>query len=625
MSKINILDSSVFNRIAAGEVVENPRSIVKELVENSIDAGADAITVEIREGGINYISVTDNGKGIEKEDLPIAFLPHATSKIHDMKDLDAITTLGFRGEALPSIASVARVEMHSRTAENELGYKIVLNNGNITEMGECGSPFGTKIIVRNLFQNIPARAKFLRKPKMEESDISEFVVKIILANPSVKIKYIADDKVIYQSDGNSIQSAVYSVYGGKFFENLAEVSYTAPDIQLFGFIAKPNFTKHNRTYQTLIVNGRYISNADISYCIQQCYQPYLMKRQFPAYILYLTLPPDMVDVNVHPNKLDVRFAGEKRLKGILYHTVKSKVDALATLPTSYSPQFQDAPFIISRQTDIVPTKSEIPANPTAVFQPIVHTSHFPKQESPVRIGEENIIQTRLTTEFSQAAASNIADAHPSNTLNEKRPLSVEDTQILSFCDDNLPIRYAGKLFNTYLIAECGQYFYIIDQHAAHEKILYDKLVKQVDAGDTAVQDLLIPYIFDVTATEKVILQEILPEINRCGFKIDPLSGCSFSLYGIPACCADINLQTFVSVLLDNIDTPKKNSDFLKEKLMQAACKSAVKGEEDLSENEINKLITEMQQSNSTKFCPHGRPIIMQCTIADLEKLFKRTI
>ena len=615
MSKINVLDSVIFNRIAAGEVVENPRSIVKELVENAIDAGADSITVEIRGGGIDYICVSDNGSGIAREDMPVAFMPHATSKIRSLKDLEAISTLGFRGEALPSIASVADVEMISRTRESELGYKITLSDGAITDEGECGASCGTKVTVRNLFAKIPARAKFLRKVQSEESSVTEFIIKIILSKPYLKFKYIADGETVYLSDGTGVQSAIYSVYGSEFSNNMAEISYAAPGLSLSGYICRPDYTKHSRNYQTLIVNGRYIVNADISYCIQQCYQNYLMKRQFPAYVLYLDLPADMVDVNVHPNKLDVRFSGEKRLKGVIYNAIKEKVDFMATEPIEFvsqaSPTFEP---IVEQKTNVEKSSVLVEEKPSINIK-----SMFWGKPMVAESGRVSAKLNDFVRSVEYCAAKEPIVSPVSNTqTNTETTLAEFDL----FGGEN--VACVGKLFNTYLIAECGDDFYLIDQHAAHEKLLYDKLAEQFESGELAVQDLLVPYIFEVSPSEKVALSETLPKLSEFGFKIDALSGNAFSLYALPVCCSDIDLKHFMAVLLSDMEIGKRGFDFVKEKLMQAACKSAVKGEDDLAKSEIDKLLAQMRKADLTRFCPHGRPIIIKFSKHDLEKLFKRS-
>ncbi|MDE7395905.1 MAG: DNA mismatch repair endonuclease MutL, partial [Clostridiales bacterium] len=474
MKTINVLDASIFNRIAAGEVVENPRSIVKELVENSIDAGADTITVEIRGGGIAYIAVSDNGKGLSREDMALAFLPHATSKIASVDDLDAIRTLGFRGEALPSIASVASVEMVSRMADNELGYTMALQNGKIMQEGECGAPYGTKVVVRNLFADIPARAKFLRKPQAEEGSITEFIEKMILSNPSIKFKYVADGEIVYHSSGTDAKSALFELYGTRFVDNTEEVLQAQPDVTVRGLIGKPNFTKHNRTYQTLVVNGRYVVNSEFSYCIQQCYQPYLMKRQFPVYLLYIDLPADRVDVNVHPNKMDVRFADERLIKGIVYNLVKKTVDRLAAEPMQFLPPLSDEPFV--NEPKPAESAATLQKNEAAsAFEPILPKVHAYSAPLPreTKVAESTPMRARLNELMREYKIESRTNAQPNGAsvripaMPKIQPPHYEQADIGLQAE----VRYAGKLFNTYLLIEKNDDVYLIDQHAAHEKLL----------------------------------------------------------------------------------------------------------------------------------------------------------
>lgn len=375
-------------------------------------------------------------------------------------------------------------------------------------------------------------------------------------------------------------------------------------------VGKPNFTKHNRTYQTLIVNGRYVVHADISFCLQQCYQTYLMKRQFPTYVLYIDIPPDMVDVNVHPNKLEVRFVAEKRLKGILYNTVKQKIDALALEPVESSVAQMPEPIPETKATTM-------PTSPPR-FVPV---SPF-VAEKKTTMSEPTFLQSKLP-HFGQSVTVRSTGTPLSSSETVATVTQPVPPQKDLFASQEYPARYAGKLFNTYLLVESGNTFYIIDQHAAHEKLLYDRLVAQVEQGENAVQDLLIPYIFEVSPTERDFLTENLAAIADCGFKIDRLSGCSFSLYALPACCVDINLKQFVALLVDTSEGKKTSALFLKEKLMQAACKSAVKGEDDLSQSEIDSLLQQMRESDTAKYCPHGRPTVIRCERTDLEKLFKR--
>ena len=334
MNQIKVLDKSIYNRIAAGEVVERPLSIVKELVENSIDAGATAISIDIKEGGMKRISVSDNGKGIVPEDVPTAFLAHATSKISSVDDLDSISTLGFRGEALPSISAVSVVKMNTRTAGSQTGFTYTVDNGVVVDSGLCGCPYGTTVTVTDLFEKIPARKKFLSKPSIEESAITNTISKLILANYKIAIKYSVEGKIIYQSHGTDLESAIYVVYGKEFMNGLLPINTALQDVSLCGYICKPSASKHTKSFQTLIVNGRYVKCDDLSYWIYGCYQNYLMKRQFPAYVLYLNLPFDLVDVNVHPNKLEIKFASEGLIKKIVTDAVKEKISSVLSMPVN---------------------------------------------------------------------------------------------------------------------------------------------------------------------------------------------------------------------------------------------------------------------------------------------------
>ena len=323
MAKINVLDKSIFNRIAAGEVVDKPASVVKELVENSIDAGATKINIEIKEGGIKKIVVSDNGCGIDPDDIIKAFLPHATSKICTTDDLDKIGTLGFRGEALSSIASVSKVQMISKTKENDMGSEIIIEGGDVVSQSEKGASNGTYIAVTDLFYCVPARAKFLRKPKTEEGDITNIISRLILANPNIQIKYTADDKLVYYSSGNGIEEAIYAIYGNNILDNLIKIEFSSYDklMTFSGYICKPTFSKPNRTYQTLIINGRYVINQQISTAIYKAYENFLMKGNFPFFVLYVTLPLDKVDVNVHPNKQDVKFEKSGEIFSLVVNAV----------------------------------------------------------------------------------------------------------------------------------------------------------------------------------------------------------------------------------------------------------------------------------------------------------------
>lgn len=624
MGKINLLDSSVYNVIAAGEVVDRPASIVKELVENSIDAGATTITVEIQNGGIDCICVTDNGCGIAPEDVPKAFLAHATSKIKSTQDLEQIATLGFRGEALASIAAVAEVTLRSRTPEADLGYGIQIDNGRKIDEGDVGCSFGTSVTVKNLFACIPARRKFLSKPHIEEAEISNIVTRFILANYTVSFKYISNGKIVLQSDGSGMESAIYAAYGREFSENVSPVDYSMSDIRLTGYICKPFFTKHNRNFQTLIINGRYVVNSDISYQVYDCYQNYLMKRQYPVYVLYLRMPFDLVDVNVHPNKLEVKFAAPLLIKRIVRDAVKAvlsgSVHEVSELAEKAEP---DDDFGVGEPIEEYNSAEKKMQPPTVKSDNFVPTS-VAASSSLKDVGSTTFLKTFY--DFPYYAEHNISSAEDkpiqkSKTAEKER--ITEQTRLELFGDKKYTIR--GVLFNTYIVVEQDNFAYFIDQHAAHEKLLYDRLAKVVDAREVAMQQLLIPYNFDLSYDDSVLLSENLEIFYLCGFEIIKKSDTAFSLLSVPAMCAGMDVPSFLNTLLTTDREALRQSTFIKDTLMQTACKAAVKGRDALSENELEILMNSIVQENISLYCPHGRPIAVRISKNELEKWFKRVV
>lgn len=649
--EIKVLDSSIFNRIAAGEVVDRPSSIVKELIENSIDAGATAISIEVENGGIDKIRVTDDGKGISSEQLKVAFLPHATSKVSSLSDLERICTLGFRGEALPSIASVSYVSMMSRTNSSELGSIIVIQNGNIIDQGEKGCPYGTTVTVEKLFNNIPARAKFLKKASVEEAEISELVQKLILANPDLSIKYIANDKKVYHSAGDGIESAIYTVYGKEFLNNMEFVHSTMSEMVLKGYVNKPSFSKHNRSYQTLVVNNRYVINSDISYYIYNCYQNYLMKRQYPAFVLYLEIPLDMVDVNVHPNKMEVKFANYQLVKTLVTKTVMDYIQNAVLMPKEISTQdevLQSYPKSDNKKRDdifdvakIIPSHNSINKGNDMILKengsffnifknPISHSFDKTERDSTYK---ELFGNNEKSDNDNNVSKQNNKFANP-NSIQSRELSATKDelsneTYLNNFKQEKFDIsesyKLIGKLFNTYIILEYNSDAYYIDQHAAHEKILYDKMIEEFNSGKMIVQDMMVPYLFDVNYADNEILLEKIEDLNKCGFTINKLSGLSYSLSALPLLCVGIDLQEFVSQILTSINNKYKKTDFIKEVIMQSACKAAVKGEMDLSKDEIIILLNAMVENRIDLFCPHGRPIVVKISKAEMEKWFKRIV
>lgn len=622
---INILDSSVYNRIAAGEVVERPSSVVKELVENSIDSGATKIEVAVADGG-KYIRVSDNGCGIAYDELRTAFLPHATSKIREIKDLDAIGTLGFRGEALPSIASVAKVTMVSRRREDELGGEITIENGKELSRAQTGCAAGTTVTVEDLFKNVPARLKFLRADRSEENDITSLMQKIIIANYNVSVTYSVSGKEVFRSGGGGLKEALYAVYGKNFLNEYEFLQSSTPDITLYGYINKPAFSKHNRSYQTLVVNGRYVVNADISFWIYNCYSDYLMKRQYPAYVLFIDLPTDMVDINVHPSKMEVKFVDFDRLRRLLTKAISETLTAAVAQPKLVQLNQSDPIPDDSPRTPFMFAAESAPAKNAESYC----VAYNAPEASETRSGANN---ARAFVGFAEPGNETAVfpkiqvDTPPARQYAFFHDLVAENSGIRqSLYEDMSDYRYRGELFGTYIMIEKGDEVVLIDQHAAHEKILYDEYSAAVNAGAPSVQDLLVPYIFDVDASEANLIDENAGEIRALGFELNRLSGNTYSLSAVPLVLSDIRLGEFAGLLLDALRRGRlSKQNFVRETLMQSACKAAVKGETELSDIEVKKLLETIAEKRIDLFCPHGRPIALKLKRSEIEKWFKRIV
>ena len=670
MNKINILDSQIFNRIAAGEVVERPYSVVKELLDNSIDAGATKIIIELKEGGIEEIKISDNGCGIEPDDFPRVFLPHSTSKIKTLDDLDKIGTLGFRGEALASISAISKVKLQSKTAQNELGKEMLIEGGITKYSNDIGFDNGTTITVNNIFFNVPARAKFLKKPKQEASEITNLIARYILANPNISFKYINDGKEVYFSSGNGLEDAIFVVYGKDCLSSLLKVDYTSSNgIKVLGYIGNTTFSKPNRTYQTLIINGRYVINSMVSTCVYNCYKHYLMKGQFPFYVLNLDIPLDKLDVNVHPNKLDVRFANNNEIYGVVYTAVSETLHSsnsinqinktvfdYKTIDNGIS--FKEKDFI-SPQVVIVGENNDnnriLNDNNSLVNQPAkidkLHeiTDDLSTMQSTMQttIVKESVDDNNFNTNTENQSTFEVS-TNQNNAVNFYTSLSNSSlsmnsgSTILKNVFDKVNqesiqlkqksifknnIKFVGTLFDTYLLVQIENKVYIIDQHAGHERLLFDKLVKQVENNTLLKQYLLIPYIINVNPIEESFINEHLEDFAKAGFEIEPFGNLCFKCSCVPAVLKDANLNDVFSGILSELSVFKniKQSDMIINKLMQSACKHAVKAGDTLSEDSVNSLLNQMKQEQMLLQCPHGRPCIIELTKSELEKWFKRIV
>ena len=693
MSKINILSPAVYNRIAAGEVVERPYSVVKELVENAIDAGATEIQIYIEKGGKQLIRIVDNGCGIERDDLHSAYLPHATSKISKADDLFAITTLGFRGEAVASIASVSQMNIISKT-ENGKCYSLRCNGGEMGEIREhAATQRGTEVCVEMLFYNTPVRLDFLKNDKAEETDITAFVSRFILNRSDIAFTYYVNDKKVLQSFGEGDEDAFRCVYGQSTMHNCLKINAEKHGIRIRGYIGNQNFFKANKTYQSVFINGRYVLNNTVASAIMGAYRDYLMKRQYPFYVLHIDMPTEIVDVNVHPNKTDVRFMDNQMIYGCIYSVISSVLDGTAKaveyvedipkpqeievrLEKQAEPIKSISESILSQEQSVPQDQKEEKAN--QVFEePTMTYEQAQKEMNSYRALFKDVLNENKKdyipmSEIGEFDKSQIVrgsmqppSVFPRRTKNaekllQKFPDTPYNPVLLEFNDPNyemhtVPMRdrfeenkrylesldkqraeqgkiavdecvYAGKLFNTYLMYEYNDDVYIIDQHAAHERLIFDSLKAQMQAREVARQPMLVPFQIRLNAFEATFIREHIDDLWDMGFKIREWGETGFEVYEIPVDLRDIDLNKFFNEVLSDVNGYRaiKLEDILKDKLASAACKAAVKGGMDITRKEVEALLSKMDGDMSLK-CPHGRPVVVKMTKKQIEKMFKRIV
>ena len=685
MAKINILPASVYNRIAAGEVVERPYSVVKELVENAIDAGAKNIEVEIAEGGKRLVRVTDDGCGIERDDLQAAFLPHATSKIAKAEDLEEIMTLGFRGEALASIASVAKVTIVSKTEEGA-AHRIDCHGGKLGEIIECGGGKGTQVSVEDLFFNTPARQKFLKTDKSEESDVSNLMTRFMLGNPDVSFTFTADGRKVAQSFGDGAEATMVSVYGAKILKDCIPVKAEKNGIRIWGYIGNQNYFKANRSYQSTFVNGRYVTNSTLQMALYNAYAGYMMKRQYPFYVLFLTIPPEVVDVNVHPNKADVRFANNQIVYAAVYSIVSSVLDGSAkaldyvskdvkvrstyegaetesgqkpkepvfsekkseNVSKASQAQLKDSDKALSSSTEHLRFQSQTwndrerdktflrqgqPSSEGKAVEP-AYRSMFTVEEARAEI-ERSKPKVQIDLPFPaqknelavfSSAVRGEAKEEDAFAENKKYLAALEEEKAKQAKIDVSACVFRGTLFQTYLIYERGDEAFLIDQHAAHERLIFDELKKKMENRAVAVQPMLIPYLLTTNVCETEFLRGQLETLRGMGFDIEEFGGGSFKVSAVPTDLQTIDLKEFFSDILSDINGLKgiRLAELLRDKLAMAACKAAVKGGMELSRQEVQALFEKMDGDMGLK-CPHGRPVVVRLTKTEIEKMFKRII
>ncbi len=639
--RIQLLDSTIFNRIAAGEVVERPSSIVKELVENSIDAGASVISIEIEDGGKKKITVSDNGHGIEKEDLEKAFLPHATSKIKSLADLDRINTLGFRGEALASIASVCHIYASSKTEEALSGSSIRIDGGLFREVKDVARNKGTTIEATDLFYNAPVRAKFLRKSKREEAEITQLVEKFMLAHPEISFLYVADGKQIYNTISAELSDIIYTIYGKEVYDNLIKVDAESQGVSLTGFIVSPRYSRSNRTYQTLFVNGRFIENYLISSAIQGAYEPFLMKGRFPIFVLGLKVDPEIVDVNIHPTKKEVRFQNPNAIFAFVLSAIKDALhnqDMIASFDNKKIDEYKYT------QTELQSSENKQGFRhiPIVDFEPMSKKEgksfkDAPHDDKKVDSQKKGIDEVCINTEKLKTKSPDFLNI----TIDEDVPINKRGGPIFfdqsaisgrhffpkqeNFINASVKdeMKIFGTLFKTYILVEYDEKLYFIDQHAAHERILFDKLLRQVETQNVLKQPLLINFDLKLSSKEKAKFEDVKEELQRLGFEVVEREG-KVQISSVPLILSNISLNAFVDdIMADEVIWNKSVGDLLKERLAQYACKHAVKAGDSLSNDAIASLLEDVRKG--VLLCPHGRPIVVEMTKRDLEKLFKRIV
>ncbi len=601
---INVLDSMIINRISAGEVVESPFSIVKELIDNSLDAGATKIAVEIKNGGIDQIIVRDNGKGIDKEDVIKAFLPHATSKIKDITDLDAIMTLGFRGEALASISNVSQTRLLTKTKDCEYAHSIEINGGEFGEVQVDAGEQGTKIEVNNLFFNTPARRKFLRKPKQEENQITNIMTRYILAHPNIAFRYIVDNKTIYQTKGGSLLDAIYCVYGDECASNIMYIEKEMGEIKVSGYVSHIGYSKPNTTHQTLMINSRYVIDEIVSKAVYMAYQEYLMPRQFPFYVLNITMPATDVDVNVHPSKLNVKFSSPSKIYDLVYGAVSAKIyQVLNPMPTS--------------------TKQE--AKPLPVEANLINIDLSSLQEIEVDLNPTPTIDKNITLRQEESTSMSIFD-YANELKVDTRSQQVQSDDQYKDIDKFSDFKIVGELFNEFIVLEKEDKMILLDFHAGHERLNYDKFTRMVENREIVVQDLLVPYSQAVSLQELDFILSLKDELSSLGFDADSFGDSKIIISAVPMQLKDINLKNFIDDLLHDMKNlkPSMNNE-IKHYLMQKACKSSVKSGMRLSEMEIQELLKNLDINHPVLLCPHGRPIVTVVNRSQIEKWFKRIV
>lgn len=581
------LDQNTINHIAAGEVVDRPSSVVKELLENSIDADATNISIEIKDGGISLIRITDNGNGIDEDDIKLAFLRHSTSKIKDVLDLASISSLGFRGEALSSIAQVCQVELITKTKDSLTGFRYKIEGGSEILFEEIGAPDGTTFIVRNIFYNTPARRKFLKTAQTEAGYIYDIVEKIALSHPEICFDFVSNGKTKLHTPGNGdLKETIYSIYGKEITDNLIEFNYQDEIINVDGYIGKPLISKGNRTNEIYFINHRYIKNDIFNKALEEGYKNILMQHKYPFTVLNFDIDLDLIDVNVHPSKMELRFKSGASIYENLSNAIK---DALIKKPNIIDIQFDEE---IKKNESLKKSPEPFEVNRTKTLKSENKTSDVKTNDNNV----EDVVFEQTSYDFLSESAK------PKHKI-------------------------IGQVFDTYWIIEYENKMYIVDQHAAHEKVKFESLMKQFDENNVSSQMLNSPIILSLSMNEANLVEKYLNNFGEIGFVIEPFGGQDFAVRAVPSELLSLDSEEVLMSIIDNFTNEISNMvpEIITEKIASMSCKAAIKGNTKISYQEADALITELLSLENPYNCPHGRPTIISFSKQELEKMFKRII
>mgnify|MGYP000366305030 CR=1 FL=1 len=673
MPTISVLDETTINKIAAGEVIERPASVVKELLENAIDAQATAVTVEIRDGGCSLIRITDNGCGIPKDQVATAFLRHATSKIHTVDDLMTIGSLGFRGEALASIAAVSQVELISKTAQTLTGTRYQIEGGREKSLEEIGAPEGTTIIARNLFFNTPARKKFLKTPVTEGTHVASVVEKIALSHPDISIRFIQNNQnKLYTSGNNNLKDLIYTVFGREITANLLEVSASCPGVTITGYIGKPVIARSNRNYENYFVNGRYVRSNILSKAIEEAYKPFMMQHKYPFTMLHFQIDPQTLDVNVHPTKMELRFSDGEFIYNQAMNAVANALAHKELIPDVNLNEKEERdvkrfeekkaprpePFETKRK-DVLEHQGERPGEKSAAaLNTVSYRQIAPPKPSLVKepdisdmmpdwLKERKKAEEENRKAFLQPANGSKIPVSASETEKEKDSNTVPDSskpvsdtrpvtapKQLDFFGEKLldpasrlKHKLIGQLFDTYWLIEYNDHLYIIDQHAAHEKVYYERFVKLFQSQNIQSQYVSPPLIVSLSLEEENLLKANEKYFRDFGFEIEPFGGREYSISAVPSSLLGMTEEELFLEMLDHLtaDGSKDAFELFTARLATMACKAAVKGNHSMSPQEADKLIDELLTLENPYNCPHGRPTIIAMSKTEIEKKFKRIV